>query len=368
MHRNFFLFKRQISEIESLVLNNRIIKCFTHRKDELVLHLKNDKEYFLRICINKKLPYLLLYNHQNVKTHHVHFFEELKGSKITGISIKPFDKLINIICGDLDVVCVFYGYSPNIILNDNSGHSIARFKKNASESESTPYDEYINPFSPSVEQIGGLINRHCDFTNEQFFKRFIKGFNTLLARELAFRCSLNSDLKLTSLSKSSMDAIKTNLVNMISEMHHSPAFIYEQNALPYYLSIVQINHLKHEYDTKKFASVNEAWKYFIKYYQITHRFNQLKSNSQKALKRRIGYLEKTLRNIQQSENIEKKKKLAVLKGNLLLTFSQKIQKGSSEVTLQNIFSSSPQNILVKLDPTKSATENAQTYFNKFIFN
>ena len=57
--------------------------------------------------------------------------------------------------------------------------------------------------------------------------------------------------------------------------------------------------------------------------------------------------------------------MAELKGNLLLTFAHQIQKGSTEVKLQNIFSQSPHEISIKLNPTKSVTENAQTYFNKF---
>jgi predicted ribosome quality control (RQC) complex YloA/Tae2 family protein len=69
--------------------------------------------------------------------------------------------------------------------------------------------------------------------------------------------------------------------------------------------------------------------------------------------------------INENEDLIERKKLAELKGNLLLTFKTQIKKGASEVELQNIFSESSEKIKIKLNPSKDIAANAAKYFNKF---
>jgi predicted ribosome quality control (RQC) complex YloA/Tae2 family protein len=69
--------------------------------------------------------------------------------------------------------------------------------------------------------------------------------------------------------------------------------------------------------------------------------------------------------MREAENLQARKELAELKGNLLLTFQNEIRPGATEVTLKNIFSETSESIRIKLNPAKSVIENATRYFSKY---
>jgi predicted ribosome quality control (RQC) complex YloA/Tae2 family protein len=84
-----------------------------------------------------------------------------------------------------------------------------------------------------------------------------------------------------------------------------------------------------------------------------------------ALRKKTDYLSRTLKKIQDAEELEARKQESELKGHLLQTFAHQIPKGAAVVSLKNIFSDDQEEIEIKLNPAKTIHENARKYFEKF---
>jgi predicted ribosome quality control (RQC) complex YloA/Tae2 family protein len=67
----------------------------------------------------------------------------------------------------------------------------------------------------------------------------------------------------------------------------------------------------------------------------------------------------------EAEDVESRKQEADLKGNLIIANKHKIPRGSERVELENIFSDQQEKIVIKLNPKKTAVENATYYFQKY---
>ncbi len=111
--------------------------------------------------------------------------------------------------------------------------------------------------------------------------------------------------------------------------------------------------------------VNEVWKKFIYQNQFKTTLRKILNESKIKISKRIDYLKKTLQKIADTNELEKKKIISELKGNLLLTFSSQIQRGLDQVQLENIYSDHGEEIVIKLDPKLNAPQNANKYFQKY---
>jgi predicted ribosome quality control (RQC) complex YloA/Tae2 family protein len=365
MHRNYFLFHQQTKYLNTLLQNETIISAFTHRKDELVLRIRGKDELFLRISVNKRLPYVLLYHAYNIKEHHISLFPEINQATIRQFSIQPFDKRLTIQCNRLYLDCTFYGSAPNIILCDDSGKTINRFKKNVSADHVQISDQLFNPYQIKTEDITQFASWQPDRSLKDLFVNHLNGFNSVLARELGFRCDIPQNTHLSELDSMKIDTMIKQIKQMMNELEQENAYLYQQKLKTVILSIIELSHLNRSHEVERFDSLNEAWKKFVNHHQYTTRFTNLKLKTSGAVDKRIAFLTKSLEQIAESKNIESKKKIAEMKGNLLLTYASEIPKGAETVSLENIFTEGKDKIEIRLNPAKSVQQNAQSYFNKY---
>jgi len=145
MHRNYYTFERQVTYLNQHFSEAIISDCYSHRKNELVLEIENEKLNLLRIGIDPQQPYLLKYSYQNIKDPKVRFFIQLKSQYIKSFRIIPFDKTVIITCSKNQIEITFYGKNANISLLDSDDRSIERFKKRDNSSIGTSKKTTIRP-------------------------------------------------------------------------------------------------------------------------------------------------------------------------------------------------------------------------------
>lgn len=365
MHRNYFLFAEQVRWLNTKVSGAKIESCFSHRKSELVIQLNSDTNNFLRLGLQPYQPYVLLSTARNIKDAKISFFQDIVGEKIQNLKILPFDKLVHINLQNYFLKIYFYGSQPNVILFDKSENEIDYFKKSKRKLTNHKNDIFLNPFECSNENISNLITGNKNLSLEKFLSHYVGGFNLLLARECCFRAGLDSNMTADELNSSDLHDLLKCIRQISSEAENPKPKIYFKNDLAKHLTIFPFQHLVKDHQAKEYENINEAWKEFLRL-----RFNQEKLGSMLAkisntLDKAIQSTKKTLDKITEFEKLEKRKKLAELKGNLLLTNIPDIPSGANTVELKNIFSEQQEFIKIKLNPAKSVQENAQKYFEKF---
>ena len=191
MHRNYFLFERQVYSLNPLLSSCKISECFTHRRDELVIVLESDEKLYLRIGLNQQTPYILSYKVQVIKDPRIHFFKELWGRKIKNLKIFPYDKIVYITVDDFFLKCVFFGKKRNIFLLDSKKRIIQTFKKAKNSLNSLSIDSQEETLSPL--NLREVDRRNLKENLRSYIMKRIGGFNKLLTEELCFRINLNPE-------------------------------------------------------------------------------------------------------------------------------------------------------------------------------
>jgi predicted ribosome quality control (RQC) complex YloA/Tae2 family protein len=365
MHRNYYLFKRQVEFLNHKLSSSKINRCFTHRKDELVLELSSNGSYFLRIGVQIQLPYLIFYPTQNIKDPSIDFFSEIIGRSVIKFHIEPFDKIVYVYCEKFCLQMIFFGKNPNVYLLDENKTVLSAFKNIKTAKDVRKHDMIFDPLSANMETLIKILQSGKEWPCSDFLNHYFGGFNQLMSREVCYRCNIEPVQKINSFSKVQLEMLVHAIKNIAEEVSSSETRLYFQGQYPRNITLFELTHVNSEVKPQLYSDVNKAWKQFLKYYQIKRKLDSLLNLVKNGLMKRINHLQNTLKKIAEAEKLESKKEEAELKGNLLLTYAADLKKGPKEVQVKNIFSDKQELIKIKLNPSKSIHENAQKYFMKY---
>jgi len=363
MHRNYFLFEKQVQSLNKKIEQATISNCFTYRKDELVINFNSITDFYLRIGLNSQTPYLLLDKAHAIKDPRIYFFKELSGKKITKFEIALYDKIVDILVEDFTLNCIFFGRDKNVLLLDSYHKNIRSFKKTATKREpivAGSLDQILAPID-----INKFDRRGIDQNLGTFIMKRVGGFNKLLSQELCFRANLNPFAILSEINDKQWNVLYKSIVKIMEEIRQNNCFIYEDNENNAVLSLVDLKHIPDDYVETIYHDINNIWKQFIYIFHQKNILNRVLNRSRDKILRRIKYLEKTLKKVSDFKELEDKKQHSELKGHLLQTFSSEIENGLNQIKLKNIYSAEEEYISIQLNPNLSIQENARRYFNKY---
>ena len=332
MHRNYFLFEKQVFSLNKRLQSSTITECFAHRKDELVLLLESDERYHLRIGVNSQKPYILLDKAQSIKDPHVFLFKEINGKTVETLNIKPYDKIIDIQIEEFTLKCIFFGKGNNVFLVNSTDKIIKSFKKTDEASIQNLIDSSHKVFSPfDLDKIDrDKIQQNLSL----FIMKSIGGFNKILSKELCFRANLDSSTLLSEINDREWNVLTKSIVNIMEEFKQENFFIYERKEGTPILSLIDLKHIPDDGTKTIYHDINMIWKQFSYISQQKKNLERVLNHGREKIVRRIQYLEKTLKKISDFKELDEKKKLSELKGHLLQTYSSEIKKGEEQVKLK----------------------------------
>ncbi len=365
MHRNYFIFERQVSEIQKQLAGYILEKCFTYRKDELILYLSGEKQYFLKIGLKLQKPYLLLTAFQNIREPQTSFFDSIRKQALRDMYILPYDKRVMFDFGGSGLQAIFYGKHPNVILHDSAGRTIASFKKKLGEISGESHLPVLLPRELTEDALGKAIAERPKMHLDKFLTHTLAGFNNQITTEICHRCDLPSETQLQKLHDEQVQELYHTIQSLLSEFESFAPVLYHENTGNVILSICELTHLIDIMMTESFAELNEAWNRFIYLSETLQRYERQYQKAITTVKKRSAYLLRTRRQIESAQDLAGRKAESVLKGKLLQVFAKDIRKGLDTVSLPNIFSSNQKKVKIKLNPVKSVQENARIYFDKY---
>ena len=360
MHKNYYIFKRQAEALRARLENRVIDLCYTARKDELVVCLGGEAGQ-LQISIRRDLPYLFFKPLQNIRAVHFKLFAQLNGQRIKEIEIVPCNKHIIIHTETFRLHVLFYGKFRNIYLTGPGDEILDTFKANRSETLLRYANETWQEFpgecckkmSPGMEKAPAAV----------FLQTLCPAYNKLMQREVLERCSLSERQMLDNASR------REKLFNVVEafnrELNTGPVYLYEKEGSLKITLFKSVWLEKNGYAPKVWEDVNKAWPAYVGKTDYFNNYQLLYKQISAALEKRESQLKKALSKLAGAEDMEKRKELADMKGNILLSFKHKVPKGARQVSLKNIYSEEGEEISIRLNPRKTAAENAQIYFNKY---
>lgn len=383
--------KKITDELSSAVLGGRIDKVHQPEKDELMISVRTkDGAYKLTLSAsaNNARVHFSDFAKENPKTPPMFCMllrKHLSSGKIIGISQPGFERIIEIDVesyndlGDLTtkhLICEIMGRNSNIILCD-ADYRIIDSARHVDFSVSSvrqilPGMQYV---APPVQNKIPILDAEkmksvrLDFSAvaapDKVIMQAVSGISPIVAREIVFSAIGMTASASDELSDAQKNKIEKKLLEFSENIEFSPCIIFDQSGKPLDFSAVSITHFGKDFPMEYSESMSSVVLKFYRERDQKERMHQksadlvkLLNNNLERLAKKLVIQEKTLKD---AENKERYK----IFGDLLTANLYKIEKGASEVTVDNYYDQNCPQITIPLSEKLSASRNAQRYYKLF---
>lgn len=377
-----------VSELKKALLGGRIYKIAQPEEDELLLTVKQpdgQKRLFLSASASLPLIYLTASNKPSPMTAPSFCMllrKHLQNGRITDISQPGLERIINIRIEHLDemgdlcrktLVVEIMGKHSNIIFCNEDNTVIDSIKRVSaavsSVREVLPGKPY---FIPKTQDKLDALTAPLPLFREALAARpqpvfralygSFTGISPILAQELCHEAGIDGELPTAALSDADYAALYrafSDMVSAISTERFSPNIAYsggkpvEFCALP--LTLYG--------STVPYPSMSELLEHYYAERNSISRIRQKSSDLRKivqtALERDIKKYDLQLRQMQDTE----KRDTYRVYGELLNTYGYGSAPGAKALKALNYYTG--EDVVIPLDPTLTAAENAKKYFDKY---
>ncbi|XJS11681.1 NFACT family protein [Aerococcaceae bacterium WGS1372] len=365
-------------ELVDTLVNGRIHKIYQPYEQELQLTIRaNRKNYRLEASIHPTYYRLHITQHKSTNPQHAPMFcmllrKHLENATILDIRQYTNDRIIVFELsgrdelGDLQSYLLIFelmGRNSNILLVNPKTNQIIDCIKHISPAMNRhrsliPGAKYVLPpqndkqknlFTFAQDELIQFAIKHQEMIEAGQAHKFIQGMSPLISRQLASWITDNHMTPYQALS---------NFMNQFNNIQ--PVIFKEKDQMKFYsfdLPYLQT-------DRQYFDTLGES---LDAYYSEKARLDRVKQLSGDFIQRINQIIHKDLIKLDRLANDRKIAEAADtyrLKGELVNAYIYKIQKGQSEVTVENYYDNN-QPCTIELDPRKSPSENSQSYFKKY---
>ncbi|TCL58393.1 putative ribosome quality control (RQC) complex YloA/Tae2 family protein [Kineothrix alysoides] len=379
-----------IKDLNDSLLGGRIYKIAQPESDELLLTIKangGQKRLFISAGASLPLIYLTDSNKQSPLTAPgfcMLLRKHIQNGRIISVTQPGLERIVEIgiehlnELGDLctkKLIVEIMGKHSNIIFANDENMIIDSIKHISgmvsSVREVLPGRPYFIP--ETMDKADPLTASEEDFTLQigkksmPVYKAIYSsytGFSPTISHELCYLAKIDGDYPVASLSPESMHNLYTEfsaLICAVKNGNFSPNIVYE-NKTPAEFASVPLT-MYGERHTVPCPSISFVLEEYYAQKNAVTRIRQksvdLRKIVQTALERNIKKYDLQIR---QMEDTEKREKYKVY-GELLNTYGYGVAPGAKSMTALNYYTN--EEIIIPLDPTLTASENAKKYFEKY---
>lgn len=368
------------NELKTTIESGRISKIYQPYKNELIFQIRaNGKNQKLLLSAHPSYARIHLTDGTYDNPSEPPMFcmllrKYLEGSIIEDISQVGLDRVIVFTIksrneiGDISYKQLYIeimGRHSNIILVDRDKQTILDSIKHISPAVnrhrtilpghsyvSPPAQEKINPFTVDEDHFLKKIDFNSGKLSEQIVNKF-EGISPILAKEIVYRAGLAN--------RKTLPASFLSVIRDVQDHAFQPQIIkYGTKDLFY---ILTLSHLEGE--SQYFSTISEL---LDRYYygkaerdRVKQQGNDLErfiTNELNKNRKKIKKLEATLTDAEKADKYQ-------IRGELITANLYAIRRGQKQVDVINYYTEDNETMLIELDPQKSPSENAQSYFSKY---
>ncbi len=379
------------AELRQRLADGRIAKIAQPEADELMLTVKNQREQFrLLLSASASLPLLYFTDKNKPGPATAPGFcmllrKHIGGGRILSVTQPGLERILRLEIEHLDemgdlcrkhLIIELMGKHSNIIFTDSKDQildSIKHISLNVSSvREVLPGRPYFipetthkeNPLTISEEDFYGKICALPQPTAKALYTG-LTGLSPLMAEEICFRSGLDSAQPIQALGEAErLHLFRTFslLMEDVRQEHFTPNIVYRGKEpldfAPFRLAMYS------EETVREFPTMSQVLEtYYAEKSAVTRirqKSSELRRIVQTALER--SYKKLDLQQKQQKDT-EKREKYRIW-GELLQTYGYQLSGGEKSVTVPNYYEDNRE-IAIPLDPTLTAQENAQKYFDRY---
>lgn len=373
------LIRAVVSELNEKLLTGRVTKIYQPYKTELLFTIRaNGGNYQLLLSANPSFARLHLTDEKSDNPQEPPMFcmllrKHLEGAVVEAIEQLELERIITFKLrgrnelGDIcykKLIVEIMGRHSNIVLVDEQENRILDSIKHLSPSVNSyrtilpghsyklpPEQEKLNPITIDEQTFLKKIDFNSGKLDQQIVQQF-SGLSPQLAKEIVFRAKLANKETLTNAFFEVINQIKNNYSPQITTSEKKQFF-----------SVVSLTHVKGT--VQNFSSVSEMLTTFYFGKAERDRVHQQANDLEKFLKNELQKNKTKMKKLEQTlvdaEAASKYRKL----GELITAFLHEVKKGQKEIEVVDFYDEEGKTIVISLDPLKSPSENAQSYFRRY---
>lgn len=386
-----------VDELHKKLLGGKIDKVYQPENDEVVLHIRNNKENFkLVLSCSASNPRVYLAsdykkeNPINAPMFCMLFRKYIQGGNIVNISQVDFERIIKISVESFDelkekttkdIIIEIMGRHSNIILTHSSNNKIIDSAKRIPPSVSRvrqilPGQTYVLP--PKQDKLNPItdisLNTFVDTLSsfdgpifKSIYSKFL-GISPVIAKEICFRANIDENLLVSEISSDDISKIYRefhNLFKYIKDNIYNPCMVID-TSIDKVLDFSCINlSLFSNLSIINDDSISKILENYYATKDIKDRIHQRSSDLRKSISIKLDRLYNKL-NKQEKELIESENAdIYKIKGELITSYIYMIEKGMESVEVANFYDPEYKNIKISLNTNFTPSENAQKYFKKY---
>ena len=379
-----------VHELNTKLSGGGISRIVQSEKDELILTVKNNKvTYRVLLSASASLPliYITPFNKQAPLTAPnfcMLLRKHLQGGQILRVHQPSLERVILFDVqhrdelGDLCVrrlIIELMGKHSNIILTDDNGKILDSIKRIPSQVSSVrevlpgrPYfipgaDAKRDPLTANRAVFGEALKESPYDLVKALYMSFT-GLSPIASEELVYEAGLEARRKASDLRSHEVDALFgafQKLTDRIREGNFTP-FIYYEKESPREFAAYPLTIYAHLV-SRTYESISEM---LLSYYGEKESADRMRQKSADLRHLVTTALDRTNKKcaIQEKQLLqtEKKDKYRIY-GEMLNTYGYGAPEGAKSIEVINYYTNEP--LTVPLDPTLSASQNAQKYFDRY---
>ena len=381
-----------VSELQHALENGRINKITQPEADEILLTVKGSAgQQRLLLSASASLP-LIYFTQKNklspmtapnfcmLLRKHIgsgRFVRIWQPSleRVIHFEIEHYDEM-----GDLrrkDLILELMGKYSNLIFCDENGIILDSIKhigaQTSSVREVLPGRTYFIP--QTQEKLDPTKTSETEFLEHVFAKPMpvskalymtYTGISPVIAEELCYRSSVDSGQSAREIPEAEQRHLCRNFLELMEDVREerfAPCIIYDGEGVPVEFSSVPLT-MYGDLTSSSFRTVSEVLETYYAQKNAVTRIRQKSADLRHVVS---TLLERESRKLdlqrKQMKDTEKREKYRIY-GELLHTYGYSVEPGADSVTVPNYYEDDRE-IRIPLDRTKSASENAKRYFDKY---
>jgi predicted ribosome quality control (RQC) complex YloA/Tae2 family protein len=363
MITNYYTLHALVEEWQGIIDGLRVVDGFSQEKDELTLAFAGDSaETMIRLSVRSPMQYVFRVDgYSKARRNVATLFGEASGRAVTGVRIAERDRIIYIdLTGGLYFQILLFGPRANVFLAARDGHIRSAFQNSGKfegEPAATPRP------APMVGDVDDFLDRWPTNrkTVEQALSSAMPLLDRALAREAALRAGVDPEAK-PEIDETSLRGLYREAAQLESVIQQPDPIIYWNGRQPVQFSLVPLSGMD-DLREERFESVDKAVGVFVRSTLAQIHFDRIYQPVEKALAAAAEHYRTSLARMLDELSRESRADQYERFGHLLMANPGAVPAGAESVELPDLFTEG-ETAQIKLDPSKSAVENAEALYDR----
>lgn len=383
--------RKVLLELSEKIQYAKIDKIYQPEKDELHFIIRTKSEN-LRLVISASANNARVHFTDKAKENPITapmfcmlLRKHLSGGKIVAIHQPEYERIIEFEIesrdelGDFTVkrlIAEITGRNSNIILCDSDYRIIDSIKRidfsQSSVRQILPGGHYVLPPKQDKTPIlsDEILNLTLDFDAggqkpENAILTAVSGISPLTAREIVYRVLGTNSQVLDEISPENKEKLTFAVRNFNKNFEFAPCIIFDQSGHPTEFSAIEILQYGESFKPVFYNSMSEVINIFYGQRDERERIKQKSASLTKLLKTNIERCAKKLSIQQKTLKDAKNKEKYKICGDLITANIYKINKGDTEVSLENYYEEGSPELKIDLRSNLTPAQNAQRYYKLY---